>query len=202
MQIGVRTMTKAKKQTLLWFSAGLVFSLLTLLVIWTGFSGKVWITDPKGIPDAADAIMDSIQAGDWAALEEMVSGNPELAPNVGVQGSAEKMIWDAYRDSLQWSCEEPFRIHGSLITQKVSVTCMDIPGITDAISKTLSSPDSTGIEAATQTELLRTVAAHVLESELPMFRREITLTFQRNQGHWMLVPNNALLMLLSGLIVQ
>ena len=195
-------MTKANKQTLLWFSAGLVFSFLTLLVIGTGLSGKVWITGPEEIPDAVDAVMTSIQTGDWVRLEEMISGNPELTPKVGAADSAEKMIWDAYRNSLQWSCEEPFRIHSSLITQKVSVTCMDIPGITDAISKTLSSPDSTGIEAATQTELLHTVAAHVLESELPMIRREITLTFQRGMGRWMLVPNNALLMLLSGFIVQ
>lgn len=195
-------MTKANKQTLLWFSAGLVFSFLTLLVIGTGLSGKVWITGPEEIPDAVDAVMTSIQTGDWVRLEEMVSGNPELTPKVGAEDSAEKMIWDAYRDSLQWSCEEPFRIHGSLITQKVSITCMDIPSITDAISTMLSSADSTGFDAATQTEFLHTVAAHVLESELPMIRREITLTFQRNQGHWMLVPNNALLMLLSGFIVQ
>ena len=195
-------MTKANKQTLLWFSAGLVFSFLTILVVWTGLSGKVWITGPEEIPDAVDAVMTSIQTGDWVRLEEMVSGNPELTPKVGAADSAEKMIWDAYRDSLQWSCEEPFRIHGSLITQKVSITCMDIPSITDAISTMLSSADSTGFDAATQTEFLHTVAAHVLESELPMIRREITLTFQRNQGHWMLVPNNALLMLLSGFIVQ
>ena len=195
-------MTKANKQTLLWFSAGLVFSFLTLLVIWTGLSGKVWITGPEEIPDAVDAVMTSIQTGDWVRLEEMVSGNPELTPKVGAEDSAEKMIWDAYRNSLQWSCEEPFRIHSSLITQKVSITCMDIPSITDAISTMLSSPDSTGFYAATQTEFLHTVAAHVLESELPMIRREITLTFQRNQGHWMLVPNNALLKLLSGFIVH
>ena len=195
-------MTKANKQTLLWFSAGLVFSFLTILVVWTGLSGKVWITGPEEIPDAVDAVMTSIQTGDWVRLEEMVSGNPELTPKVGAADSAEKMIWDAYRDSLQWSCEEPFRIHGSLITQKVSITCMDIPSITDAISTMLSSADSTGFDAATQTEFLHTVAAHVLESELPMIRREITLTFQRNQGHWMLVPNNALLKLLSGFIVH
>ena len=195
-------MTKANKQTLLWFSAGLVFSFLTLLVIGTGLSGKVWITGPEEIPDAVDAVMTSIQTGDWVRLEEMVSGNPELTPKVGAADSAEKMIWDAYRNSLQWSCEEPFRIHSSLITQKVSVTCMDIPGITDAISTMLSSADSTGFDAATQTEFLHTVAAHVLESELPMICREITLTFQRNQGHWMLVPNNALLKLLSGFIVH
>ena len=195
-------MTKANKQTLLWFSAGLVFSFLTLLVIGTGLSGKVWITGPEEIPDAVDAVMTSIQTGDWAVLEDMVLGSPSLTPRVGSPDSAEKMIWDAYRNSLQWSCEEPFRIHSSLITQKVSVTCMDIPGITDAISTMLSSADSTGFDAATQTEFLHTVAAHVLESELPMIRREITLTFQRNQGHWMLVPNNALLMLLSGFIVQ
>ena len=195
-------MTKAKKQTLLWLFAGLVFSLLTLLVIWTGLSGKVWITDSEGIPETADAIMDSIQAGDWAALEEMVLGSPSLTPRVGAPDSAEKMIWDAYRNSLQWSCEDPFRIQGSLISQKVSVTCLDIPSVTDAISKTLSSPDSTGIEDATQTGFLRTVASLVLESELPMIRREITLMFQRDQGRWMLVPNNALLMLLSGFIVQ
>ena len=151
-------MTKANKQTLLWLFAGLVFSLLTLLVIWTGLSGKVWITDPEGIPETADAIMDSIQTGDWAALEEMVLGSPSLTPRVGAPDSAEKMIWDAYRNSLQWSCEEPFRIHGSLITQKISVTCMDIPDITDSISTVLSSSDSNEFDAATQTELLRIAA--------------------------------------------
>ena len=194
-------MTKAIKQTLLWFSAGLVFSFLTILVVWTGLSGKVWITDPEGIPEAADAIMDSIQAGDWAVLEDMVLGSPSLTPRVGSPDSAEKMIWDAYRNSLQWSCEEPFRIHSSLITQKVSVTCMDIPGITDAISTMLSSADSTGFDAATQTEFLHTVAAHVLESEHPMLHREMILTFQRSQGRWVLVPNHSLQILMSGFTI-
>ena len=194
-------MTKANKQTLLWLLAGLVFCLLTLLVIWTGFSGKVWITGPEEIPDAVDAVMTSIQTGDWVRLEEMISGNPELTPKVGAADSAEKMIWDAYRNSLQWSCEEPFRIHSSLITQKVSVTCMDIPGITDAISTMLSSPDSTGFYAATQTEFLHTVAAHVLESEHPMLHREMILTFQRSQGRWVLVPNHSLQILMSGFTI-
>lgn len=195
-------MTKANKQTLLWLFAGLVFSLLTLLVIWTGLSGKVWITDPEGIPETADAIMDSIQTGDWAALEEMVLGSPSLTPRVGAPDSAEKMIWDAYRNSLQWSCEDPFRILGSLISQKVSVTCLDIPSVTDAISKTLAESDPAIFVDTAQTERLPIAAADVLESEIPMIRREITLTFQRNQGHWMLVPNNALLKLLSGFIVH
>ena len=195
-------MTKANKQTLLWLFAGLVFSLLTLLVIWTGLSGKVWITDPEGIPETADAIMDSIQAGDWAALEEMVLGNPELAPNVGVQGSAERMIWDAYRNSLQWSCEDPFRILGSLISQKVSVTCLDIPSVTDAISKTLAESDPAIFVDTAQTERLPIAAADVLESEIPMIRKEITLTFQRSQGRWVLVPNHSLQILLSGFTIH
>ena len=194
-------MTKANKQTLLWFSAGLVFSFLTILVVWTGLSGKVWITGPEEIPDAVDAVMTSIQTGDWVRLEEMISGNPELTPKVGAADSAEKMIWDAYRNSLQWSCEEPFRIHSSLITQKISVTCMDIPDIMDSISTVLSSSDSNGFDAATQTELLRIAAEQVLESEHPMLHREMILTFQRSQGRWVLVPNHSLQILMSGFTI-
>lgn len=195
-------MTKANKQTLLWLFAGLVFSLLTLLVIWTGLSGKVWITDPEGIPETADAIMDSIQTGDWAALEEMVLGSPSLTPRVGAPDSAEKMIWDAYRNSLQWSCEDLFRILGSLISQKVSVTCLDIPSVTDAISKTLAESDPAIFVDTAQTERLPIAAADVLESEIPMIRKEITLTFQRSQGRWVLVPNHSLQILLSGFTIH
>lgn len=195
-------MTQAKKHTLLWLAAGLLCSLLALLVVWTGLSGKVWITDPEGIPEAADAVMNSIRTGDWAGLTDMVLGSPALTPPAADADSAESRIWEAYRKSLQWTCAESFGVQDSSITQKVSVTCLDIPGVTDAISKILSDSGSDGFDTASQTELLRRAATQVLESQVPMLRREITLTFQREQGRWMLVPNHALLTLLSGFTVR
>ena len=189
-------MTQERKHTLIWFSAGLFCSLLVLTLVVTGLSGKVLVTDPDGIPEAVDVLMTAVCTGDRNALQEAVSGRTALNPVMGDEHTAERLLWEAYQNSLRWQCHEDFEILGGHVTQTVTVTCLDIPGAAKAIAGIL---EDTGTEG---TEALHAAAQQVLQADAPMTQQELTLTFLREKGRWRVLPDAALLSLLSGFILH
>lgn len=189
-------MTQRNKITRLWFAGGLLFSMLLLSVVFSGLSGQIWITNPEGISETAIGLMNAIRIGNWNALEDMVSGDDILCPDISQDSSAEEIIYRTYQKSLQWTCEDGFTTRGKYVMQKVTVKCLDIPNVTEAISGVLS--EATPNSGVTQEDLLHSAAEQVLDSQMPMVQHTITLTFLRENGQWMLVPDNALLALLSG----
>jgi len=189
-------MIKAKKNALLWLLSGLVCALLLLLVVFTGLSGTVMITDRDGIQEAADTVMHCIRAGNWEALESAVIGSHALSPLTGEADSAEALIWDAYRNSLNWTCKDGFEIQNSCVNKKLTVSYLDIPQITSEMAGILSATNTADHEQ--QAAALQAAAQKVLDTAAPVTECEITLTFQRDNGQWLLVPNGALQALLSG----
>ena len=180
----------------LWFAAGLLLSFLAFLVIWWGLAGRVFITDSEGLQDAANSVMNSIHTGDWATLTQLVAGNTALSPETGGEGSSEKLIWDSYCSSLQWTCADALTVHGPYVSLKVTVACLDIPGITESMAERMKSTPATVSE--TQTQILKNAAEQILNTDAPRKEQEITLTFFREQKQWKLVPDRGLQALLSG----
>lgn len=191
-------MTNTKKRGLLWSAGGLVLSLLVLLVVSRGLAGQVLVTDPGGIPETTDAVMRCVHTGDWKALKLLVSGNPDLDPVIGDEDTAENLIWNTYQQSLQWVCEEGFAIQDPHVTQRVTVTCLDICEVTHSMAQILQEPAYSAFDPENQAPSLRAAAEQALNSDTPTMQREITLTFVRENGRWQVVPNGALLSLLSG----
>ena len=189
-------MVQRNKITLLWFAGGILFSLLVLSVVLSGLSGRIWVTNPEGLSETAIGIMNAVRIANWNALEDMVAGDEILSPEIGKAGSAEEIIYQTYRKSLQWTCEDSFTIRGQYATKKVTVRCLDIPTVTEAISGMISETSLNTEE--TRHSILRSAAEQVLESHVPIAQHTITLTFLRENGQWMLVPDNALQALLSG----
>ncbi len=192
-------MLQTKKSALPWLTLGLLLSLVVLLVVSTGLTGQVTVTDSDGIPAAADAVMNSIRSGDWQALDEMIAGSPGIAPETGEENSVEQMIWKAYQNSLQWTCADTFHPDGRYVTLDISVTCLDIHGVTDAIAEILE--ESAAGENQRQL-LLHSAAEQVLKSDPPVKTSQITLSFLREQRQWKLIPDRALQTLLSGFTVH
>lgn len=187
-------MKRRTKRTFFWTLAGLLFSLSLFLVVFSGLTGQIRITDTDGIPVAADSVMHAVHTGDWRTLELMVAEEYTLEPLTGEEGSAERIIWEAYQQSLQWNCAEGFDIEGAKMIQKVSVTCLDIPALTNRMIEIL--PEIA--DDVAEEDLLASAAETVLFEGLPLLQRDITMTFVRMDGRWKLIPNNALLALLSG----
>lgn len=193
-------MKNTNKYALLWSAAGLFFSLMALLVVITGLSGKVFITDPEGIPQAANQILSCVQSGDWETLQKSVVGTPSLDLETGGPGSAEAILWDAYQKSFLWSIENDYSVSGPYVMQSVTVTCLDIPEVTRQMAGVLVDP-SFNAELPGDDPLIP-AARQVLKSGTPLKQCEITLTFQREKRQWLLVPNSAFQALLSGFSVR
>lgn len=191
-------MMQQKKCTLLWLGAGFLFCLLVFLVVFTGLSGKTIIADPAGVPEAADTVMNCIRSGSWETLSPMVSGCPSLAPGTGEADSAGQAIWEAYQDSLQWTCQKDLELQNGHVTLTVTVTCLDIPGVTSAMASMLADSQVSADEPENAAQILRSAAEQVLKDVTPVAEHEITLTFLRENGRWMVVPNRAFQSLLSG----
>lgn len=191
-------MIQMKKNAFLWFSAGLLFSLLALLLVWSGLSGSVMVTEPEEIPKAADTILQCIQSGDWSCLESMVQGHPSLAPVTGETESPEEVIWNAYQKNLHWTIHENFQIKNALVAQKITVSCLDIPGVAAEVNRILADANIHLSESEYHDQILNAVVNQILETEPPLTEHNITLSFLREEGRWLALPDSSLQALLAG----
>lgn len=187
-------MTHAKYPTLFWLMAGTLCSIVLLVMVFSGLSGKVLVTDAEEIPAAADGILDAVHKGDWEILSSMVSGEMWLTPDTGAENSPENLLYEAYRKSLQWTVCHGFEIQGRYVSQKVTVTCLDISAVTHAMAENLDRA------SADDPKLVSSAAEQILKSDPPYMQREITLHFLREKQQWRAVPDSALLALLSGFL--
>jgi hypothetical protein len=187
-------MTHSKHTPLFWLISGILCSILLMMTVFSGLSGKVLVTDAEQIPEAADGILNAIHTGDWSGLSGMVSGDSQLTPDIGQENSAERLLYEAYQESLQWSLCQGYEIQGHYVSQKVMVTCLDISGVTRIMTENLDR------QAADDPKMVRSAAEQILMSNPPYMQREITLHFLREKQQWHVVPDSTLLALLSGFL--
>lgn len=186
-------MTKNNTQTKLWTILGLLMSLSVILIVLSGLSGQVWIADVDGINQSAEQVLTSIKDSDWDKLNTLIDGNSDLIPQIGDENTAENLIWHAYTQSLQWEIDDTFQLQGACVTKSIVTTCLDISSLADQITDILSeSADYTDLNSA-----LISATEQVLDEDIPLMQRKISMSFVRKDGDWKLVPNNALLSLLS-----
>ena len=187
-------MKRRTKKAIAWMIPGLILSILVFLVVFSGLMGETRITDPYGITESAEKLLECVKAGDWKALNELTADTEQFQPQTGAEGSAEHLIWKAYQESLQWSFTENFETEGSQVALDVTVTCLDISGFTRSLTGILAeSTDEDQREAA-----LASAVREALDGEVPTIQRTVGLRFVRKDGQWKVVSNQALLALLSG----
>lgn len=181
-------MASNKKNAFLWAAAGLLLSIMVLVLVFGGLKGGILVADEENIPVTADVILRSVQDGDWVSLSALVSGHPDLEPQLPEEGTAERLIWNAYQESLQWELEEGYTVDGSRITQNVTVTCLDIASVSRVLQEMSMERSEAFVDAVQQ----------LLSTEANTMQQTITLTMVRESGVWVIIPNNALLALMSG----
>lgn len=191
-------MTHPKKQTIRWFVCGLFFSLMVMLIVVSGLYGKTWVADPEGIPETAEAILHNLRSGNWDSLQELVAGNPNISPDCGDDSSVERLIYQAYLESLDWTCQQECYVQDACVIQTITVKCLDIHRLTKAMADYLNVLPEDTILPENQGQLLYFAAEQLLEADMPVKQYSITLTFLREENRWRVIPNHAFLTLLSG----
>lgn len=209
-------MKKRTLTALLWMASGLLIGLLILAILISGLKQPPkLLVDDAAIRSEAEELMASLRAGDYEKAGGLLSGTPDLGQPPRPD-TPEGLIWRAYTDSIRYECAPCCGCTGSQVTLELSLQCLDISSVTDALQQTAQAVLQ---ERAAQLQdesliydgehkyldsflnpILMDAAAQALEEHGKPMERQLELVFTRQDGTWKIVPTQELQQLLSGYV--
>lgn len=205
--------------TVRWIAAGVFFCVLTLAVVLVALNqSAAVITNANTIRAEAEALMNTIQAGELEALSEMLYGSPDLGTAPKRDKDAQSLLWYAFLDSLQYQIEPQLTTPGDSIAVNMKITCMDLSAATEAlqaaapallVEKAIALNDEKVVYDENRqyrqefiADVLLDATRQVLSQPLPEAEHTITLHFVRSGHIWQALPSEELTQLLGGYITQ
>lgn len=172
------------------------------------------VETPKEAALCSAEFMGAIEAGDFSAAAKRMYGQPELGAQTPPTDAASAQVWDAFLGSISYVFQDSCYATDTGIARKVSVTALDIPSVTENLDARVHALLSQKVASATdmaqlydesnnfRPELIDQVMAEALSQALDQdartVTREVTLNLVHRDGQWWVVPDGALLQLLSG----
>ena len=212
-------MKKKTLSVLLWAAAALILAALTIgTAIYGTRSTPAVRMDQTPVLEAAEQVLTCARSGDYAALSQLLYGNPDLGEPPAKTEEAQSMIWHAYLESISWELPESCTPTDSGVAVEVTVRCMDISAV-NASLQTLAPERMAQLAKETTkeediydkdrnylpefvAEVLRSATAEVLAQPIQTLERTITLPLIRSNGGWQVVPTEELMHFLSGFIAE
>lgn len=204
-------MKRGKRALAAWLLAGVMVSLVTLAFVAFGVNhGPVVLVDEGEVRQAAERTLECARTGDFDALADMLYGAPELGDfPEGAQG----LMLQAYLQSIQYALPEHCRAAGDALALDVSITCLDLDAVTQAMQiaapRLLTQLAEQEKDAYDQSHVYREdflsdalpeVAAQVLAGATQTADREVTLCLRRTRAGWQVEADEALTQLLTGFV--
>lgn len=170
------------------------------------------------VPQANDAeafaqeFLDTLDKGNLAGVEKCLYGAPDLGLTKEPATDAGKQLWQAYRDSVSVEYSDYCYSKGTNIYQSAKVTALDLSAAMGKLNSTAAEilkntletaedPNALLNEDGTIPDTLRQQAlsqalTQVL-SEGTTVTREMNVRLVKQDGQWRVVPDGALLAVLS-----
>ncbi len=205
---------------------GIVFILAGIAT--AGFTVEVTRNNLDSIPvllapveDAeaqAQALMDAVAKGDYAAAEKLILGNPKLGVDRDPADTVGVMIWEAFVESYSYEMVGGSFATDSGIAQNVKVSYLDI----DSVTKNLRERSQALLEARVAEaedvdeiydenndykeefvmEVLKDAVTDALKEDAVMTGAEFTMNLVYRDGSWVVVSDSALMAAISGNVVK
>ena len=162
----------------------------------------------------SEAFAQALNAGDLEAAAERIYGAPDLGVATVPAEPETAALWDAFRDSLSFSYGGDWSIVPTGLARTGTVTAVDVgslmeklPERTQALmnQRIASAEDLTelydeqnNLRAEVVTEILRQALQQAISEDARTVTREVTVKLIKWDGSWWVVPDQALLQMLSG----
>lgn len=166
-----------------------------------------------GAEECAQAMMDRIAEGNYAAASAYLYGTPSLGTGSQQQSDAASFIWDAFVSSLDCTPLGGCYATVSGLARDYRVSSLDLPSLSQALKDAAPGILEARLEAAEDMSLIydengeyrEDFAQSVLEeaareviSSAANVDRTVTLQLVYEGNQWWVVPDQALLSALSG----
>ena len=170
---------------------------------------------PQEAVEISETFAQALNEGDLAAAARYIYGQP----NLGVEGAPEdpetKVVWNAFAESLSFAYTGKCQVLEAGLARTASVTALDVAGVMEKLperAQTLVNQKIASAENITEVydesgsfreelvgEILQQALQQSLGQDAQTLTREVTVKLIHRDGKWWVVPDQALLQILSGL---
>lgn len=171
------------------------------------------IQPPEGAEECARAVLEVLDNGDFFAAAEYFAGQPELGLDQEPATPGGKQLWDAYRASVVVEAADGCYSSGTEIYQDAAVTAMDLTAVMAQLNSRAAELLKQRLEAAEDPAAILGEAGEVsqqlrdevrtqalteaLADRAKTVTRNVTLKLVQQDGQWWVLPDAALLEVLS-----
>lgn len=199
----------------LFAAAGIILLAGSIVLCLTSWNRSArGLQPPEAAQACAEAVMEAVDSGDFAAAEKFLYGQPDLGVDREPAQEAGKLLWQAYRDSISVEFRGDCYEVESDFYRDARVTALDIAGVTAQLDSRAASllqqrlesaedpeqmlEENQEVPQALKEEILMQALNEVLAQAENTVTRDVTLKLVNRDGQWWAVPDKALLEILSG----
>jgi len=215
MEYEVTVLKIARFFAVIFAVAGIVMMLGSAVVCFASLDSSVKILEyPQEAAACSEALRDAVLAGDYAALEQLLYGTPQLGATESPQDPVSARIWEAFRTGLTFEYTGNLYLLDSQLSRDARISVPDVPQILKKTEQTLQAlltqkalaaedpmsvrtPDGTYRNTAVD-QALPEALEQVLSEELPYITHTVTIQLTRRDDRWWALPDQAFLTAISG----
>ena len=170
---------------------------------------------PQEAVETSDAFAQALQAGDLTAAAQYVYGQPDLGAEGTPADPETAAVWNAFLNSISFEYTGKCQAADTGLTRTASVTVLEISGVTEKLPERAQSLVNQKIASAGDlsevydesgsfreelvTQILQQALQQCLTQDAATVTREVTVKLINRDGKWWVVPDQALLQILSGI---
>lgn len=194
-------------------SVGLALIAATIaMTAWALHTSPV-IMKEVNVESYVQAMMSAVSRGDYSEAATYLYGTPSLGEPPADGNPAVDLLWQAYRQNISWNFPEPSFTTDSGIALNVHFTTMRISEVLSGLDQRAQALMDRRMSAAKSEDLfdasgelrrdvidaiLCDAVAQALEDGEYLYESTVTVSFVNEDGRWWIVPDTALLNVISG----
>lgn len=171
------------------------------------------LESPEAASAQAQRMMDALCAGDYDTAGSCMYGQPDLGAGEP-EDEVSRLLWDAFTDSLSYEFTGVCSVTDAGLTRKAAVTALDVTKVTQSVPQRARALLEQQAEAAASpaeiydehnayreelvNQALLDAAKQALDESAETVTRDVSLNLIYRDGAWWVVPDQALLQIISG----
>lgn len=193
---------------------GMAILVFTAALAFANRNAPVRLTQPpEEARECTQFLADAVNAGDLAAVGQLIYGQPTLEAQPELENAFYDAIWQKYLSSLQWSYESDCQATDSSLCREATVTSLDIATLLPLVQERYETlfpvlAEKKGPEAVYNEdhsyrqdfvmEVLLESLRQVLRKPMPQLTRNVTVHLVYREAQWWIQPDSALMDIFSG----
>lgn len=208
-------MNKIKSFPLLFALVGVLLALgaLVLSIGWRE-APPVLVMAPEAAEVRSEELMTALAEGDFAKAQTILYGNPDLGVDRQPKDEVGQLIWDTFCSSIDYAFTGELYATDKGLARDVAITTLDIASVTGTLKERSQVLLEKRVESAEDVsqiydeknnyredfvmDVLYDAATESLQEDARYLTREITLNLVYQQGSWWVMPDGALIQVISG----